>query len=306
MISKTPILFIVYNRPDLTARVFEKIKEIKPEVFYVAADGPRKTREGENEKCETVRKLILDGVDWPCDLQLKFSDENFGCGKAVSSALIWFFKNVGEGIVLEDDTLPDPSFFSFCTELLAQYRNDESVRMIGGNNFQNGKAWGDGSYYFSEYTHSWGFASWWRAWKDYDFTLSDMNDSSFEELLEKRFSNLEEKNYWRNIYKNFRSGHYDTWDFQFLFKMWEKNGKCIIPNKNLVSNIGFGNNATHTTNINDPASKKSLQQISKIIHPTTRDISKKADRFFFTSYLKGENVFQRKIKNAMKKFFKIK
>ena len=168
MAFDVPILFIVFNRPDTTAIVFQKIREIKPRKLFLAADGPRPSREGEKERCDAVRKIITEGVDWDCDVQLKFSDINLGCGRAESSAMLWFFESVGEGIVIEDDTLPDTSFFYFCKELLAYYRNDETVRMIGGNNFQGGKKRGDGSYYFSKLTHSWGYASWWRAWKDYD------------------------------------------------------------------------------------------------------------------------------------------
>jgi hypothetical protein len=295
-----PILLLVFNRPETTAQVFQRIKEIQPVKLFIAADGPRAGKEGEKEKCEAVRKLILDGINWDCDVKTLFRDSNLGCGKAVSGAITWFFENVEEGIILEDDTLPDLSFFTFCKTLLEKYRNDEKVKIISGNNFQNGRWRGDGSYYFSAYSHIWGWASWRRAWKEYDFNLSDISDFSFEELLNERFSNVKEKKHWRSIYQNFRSGHYDTWDFQFLFKMWEKKGKCIIPNKNLVSNIGFGNNATHTVSADDPIAGLPLGNLSSVSHPAGTMISKDADLYLFKNYLAQNKKWINKLKNFIK------
>lgn len=296
---ETPVLFIIFNRPDTTVKVFERIKEIKPKRLFVAADGPRDGREGEKEKCELVRKIVLDGIDWECDLQLKFSETNLGCGRATSSAMLWFFENAGEGIVLEDDTIPDPTFFNFCKELLAWYRNDDDIKMIGGNNLQNGHIRSDGSYYFSNITHSWGYASWWRVWKDYDFYLENINDDIFEQLIQERFHTKAEKEYWRDIYKNLRAGKYEAWDYQFLFTMWLKNGMCIIPNKNLVTNIGFGEDATHTKSTDDPAANRPLASIHKIVHPSEKKISYKADRFLFNNYFKGENNWRRRLRKAL-------
>ena len=296
MAFDVPILFIVFNRPDTTAIVFQKIREIKPRKLFLAADGPRPSREGEKERCDAVRKIITEGVDWDCDVQLKFSDINLGCGRAESSAMLWFFESVGEGIVIEDDTLPDTSFFYFCKELLAYYRNDETVRMIGGNNFQGGKKRGDGSYYFSNLTHSWGYASWWRAWKDYDFQLKTFDDFKIKQIIEKKFSKADERHYWLKIYHNMLAGAYDTWDFQFLFKMWEKDAVCIIPNENLVTNIGFGNNATHTTDKNDPAANRPLGHINKIIHPVKKVVSQEGDRHFFKKILLQDNKWEKRLK----------
>lgn len=295
-----PVLFIVFNRPDATEKVFQRIREIRPAKLFVAADGPRASKEGEKEKCEAVRQIITKGIDWDCDVRLKFSDINLGCGKAESSAMLWFFEAVGEGIVIEDDTLPDTSFFKFCRELLAFYRNDESIRMIGGTNFQNGKKRGDGSYYFSNITHSWGYASWLRAWKDYDFTLSTFNELKIKQLIERKFSKEYERNYWMKVYHNMLSGVYDTWDFQFLFKMWENDAKCIIPNKNLVTNIGFGLNATHTTNSDDPVANRPLQKMDKIMHPTSTEIDKNAEQYLFENYIKKKSLLKRAVNKIIR------
>jgi len=302
MLFKTPILFIVFNRPDTTDIVFKRIREIKPRQLFVAADGPREGKKGEMEKCEEVRNIIRKGIDWECDLHLKFSETNLGCGRAESSAMLWFFEAVGEGIVVEDDTLPDLSFFNFCEQLLDRYRNDDSIKMICGNNFQNGRSRGDGSYYFSRYTHSWGYASWWRAWKDYDFNLEKINGEEFRSLLDENFEKEDEQEYWRAVYKNFRDGKFDTWDFQFLFTMWKNGGKTIIPNANLVTNIGFGNNATHTVNADDPMANNSLGSIKKIVHPGNKSISADADTFFFKNFLKPVTKWERRFKKVMNVF----
>jgi len=304
MAFDVPILFIVFNRPDTTAIVFEKIREIKPSRLFLAADGPREFREGEKERCEKVRKIITEGIDWNCDVQLKFSDINLGCGKAESSAMLWFFEAVGEGIVIEDDTLPDISFFHFCKELLEYYRNDERVKMIGGNNFQNGKQRSDGSYYFSKYTHSWGFASWYRAWTDYDFNLETMNDTGMKSLISRKFNRKDEQEFWWKVYNNFRERKYDTWDFQFVFKMWENDGVCIIPNENLVTNLGFGKNATHTFNANDPAASVPLKAIPTIKHPTTFEIAQAADRYYFKEIAKGKKSIITRIQKKIARAFK--
>jgi hypothetical protein len=272
---------------------------MRPAKLFVAADGPRTSREGEKERCEAVRKLILRGIDWECDVQTKFSDVNLGCGKAESSAMLWFFETVGEGIVIEDDTLPDTTFFNYCKEMLSYYRNDESIRMIGGNNFQNGKKRGNGSYYFSNITHSWGYASWMRAWNDYDFPLATFNELKIKQLIERKFSKADERHYWMKVYHNMGAGIYDTWDFQFLFKMWENDAMCIIPNENLVTNIGFGNNATHTTSAEDPASNRPLGSITKIIHSNKKEPSFEADRYFFKKILLQDNKWERRFKRVL-------
>ena len=167
----TPILFLIFNRPDTTFKVFEEIRKIKPAKLYIAADGPRPNVIGEEEKCTASRNIIKQ-VDWDCDVKTLFREKNLGCKIAVSSAISWFFENVEEGIILEDDTFPTQSFFWFCQELLDFYRNDSRIMHISGNNFQLGKIRGEGSYYFSKYNHIWGWATWKRAWRFYDVSLN--------------------------------------------------------------------------------------------------------------------------------------
>jgi hypothetical protein len=295
-----PILFIVFNRPDTTALVFQRIREQRPAKLFVAADGPRASREGEKERCETVRKLILDGIDWECDVQTKFSDVNLGCGLAESSAMLWFFNAIGEGIVLEDDTLPDSSFFNYCRELLDHFRNEPDIFLISGNNFQDGKQRGDGSYYFSTYAGTWGYASWKRAWEGYELGLTSIDRDLFEKIIDEQFSNEGEKKTWRTNYENFRAGKYDTWDFQFAVNRWRRKGRGIAPNVNLITNIGFGNNATHCTNEDDPAANLPLGSIHKIIHPSSKTTCEKADRYHYKKFFKGETTLERRIRKVLK------
>ena len=163
---KTAVLFLLFNRPDTTTHVFEKIRQIKPQRLYVASDGPRESYDGEIEKVIKARE-IASKVDWPCELKTLFRDKNLGCKKGVSSAITWFFEHEEQGIILEDDCIPNLDFFNFCENLLIRYSRDKRIFTITGSNFQNGKWRGDASYYFSKKFHCWGWATWKRAWKLY-------------------------------------------------------------------------------------------------------------------------------------------
>ena len=242
---KTSVLFLVFNRIDTTKKVFESIKRAKPSRLYIAADGPREACIGENEIVESVRQYILANIDWNCDVKTLFRDKNLGCKIAVSSAITWFFENEEEGIILEDDCCPSQSFFWFCEELLNLYKNDMRVWNIGG--FKPSFLKGDRfSYNFSRYTHIWGWASWADRWNHYDVTISKYSDNS--NLLKKYefFREDYENNSRIKILNKVLSGDIDTWDYQWNFTIRINNGLSIRPTVNLVSNLGFGNNATNT------------------------------------------------------------
>lgn len=296
MAFDVPILLLVFNRPETTRQVFQRIKEIQPSKLFIAADGPRAGKEGEEEKCEAVRRLIIDGIDWPCRVEKLFRYHNLGCGNAVSSAITWFFDNVEEGIILEDDTLPDPSFFTFCKTLLEKYRNDERVKTISGNNFQNGKWRGDGSYYFSAYSHIWGWASWRRVWNEYDFTLNQMNPPGFQSYVRYYFDEKDVIEYWTKIFGDLKNGLINTWDYQLLFSIWKQKGISILPNVNLVSNIGFGESSTHTHDIKDKTSKVPAGSLNRVSHPVSIEIDKAADEYFSNKFLLGKRSLFEKIK----------
>lgn len=233
---EAPILFLVFNRPDNTRAVLEQIRKARPGVLYVAADGPRPDIEGEAEACQQVRQLVLSGITWPCELKTLLRDTNLGCRLAVSSAIDWFFKHVEEGIILEDDCLPDVSFFCFCQELLRRYREDCRVMMICGNNFQPVSR-GNCSYFFSRYLQIWGWATWRRAWSTYDVSMRGWpHFRKRKEMM--AFMQHSTARRARRMFDDASKPSYSAWDAQWCFACWSHQGLCIMPRMNLVTNIG--------------------------------------------------------------------
>lgn len=277
---EVPIVFIVFNRPDVTARVFDEIRRIKPVKLLVVADGPRVDHQEEAEKCAIVRSIV-ESVDWPCEVLRNYSDFNMGCRKRVSSGLGWAFDQVEEAIILEDDCLPDKSFFHFCEQLLTYYRNDERMMHIGGANFQFGTIRGDGSYYFSHLNHVWGWATWKRAWKFYDVAMTSYPHFSEHHNLNHVLPDKEMQRAWLKSFKQVYDNQLDTWDYQWTYAIWQQNGLSITPNANLVSNIGFGCAATHTIDSDNPFAGVSLESIVDLVHPLFVVPNIDADKFSF-------------------------
>jgi len=263
---KTPVTFIIFNRPDTARRVFAEIAKAKPPKLLVIADGPRTNHPEDAEKCAAVR-AIIDRVDWDCEVLKNYSDVNLGCKCRISTGLDWVFKTVEEAIILEDDCLPDPTFFRFCEELLEKYRDDKRIAMISGDNFQFGRRRTAYSYYFSRYTHIWGWASWRRAWKYYDVNITlwpEIRDGVWlQGFLEERKC----VRYWNKIFENTYQGKIDTWDYQWLFTCWIQGMLTILPNFNLISNIGFTPEATHKSDLNTFDNMKIDSMILPILHP---------------------------------------
>ena len=300
-----PILFIVFNRPGTTRQVFQRIKELQPAKLFVAADGPRPEKEGEAERCEAVRRLILDGIDWPCEVKTLFRFHNFGCGNAVSSAISWFFDNVEEGIILEDDILPDPSFFNFCKVLLEKYRHDERIKVIGGSNVGKGAEIQD-SYYFSAISRIWGWATWRRVWDQYNFSLEDIKDEELEDILRYYFSRENIIEQWKKVFSEVKSKKIDTWDYQLVFSIWKNKGINIVSAKNLVSNIGFGPEATHTKDIESSFNNVAVESLSKIQHPDKIQINRSHDKFLIQHALGTRETLITDLKERIKEFLKTK
>lgn len=274
----TPILFLIFNRPENTKIVFEEIKKQKPKYLFVAADGARSNNLEDLEKCNATRQLVIEGIDWDCEVKTLFRDVNLGCGVAVSEAITWFFENVEQGIILEDDCLPHPSFFMYCETLLELYKDNEKVYAIGGSSFQNGKNVGEASYFFSNYAYVWGWASWRRAWNSYDYNLKQLSTYKEKQLIKTIDSRSVFKNYWFSILDKVANKEIDTWDYQWLFSIWNNGGLAVVPNVNLISNIGFGKDATHTIGESSFANMET-QDIGTILHPKNIKADKKVDRY---------------------------
>lgn len=262
----TPVAFIIFNRPDTTARVFAEIAKAKPAKLLVVADGPRKGRVGEAEKCAETR-AIINQVDWPCEVLTNYSEVNLGCKSRVSSGIDWVFEQVEEAIILEDDCLPDPTFFRFCQEMLERYRHDKRVGMISGDNFQFGEYLNNDSYYFSRYMHIWGWATWRRAWANYDANIRGWPAVKELNFLRTRFTTNTELRYWTRLFQLTYENKIDTWDYQWFFCLITQSQLSILPRCNLISNIGFGVDATHTKIVSKCSTLKITSLEYPLFHP---------------------------------------
>lgn len=303
--TKSPVLFVIFNRPDTTARVFEQIKIARPSRLYIAADAPRPGVATDVELSEQAR-TIVNHIDWECEVKTLFRTENVGCKEGVSSAVTWFFSFEEEGIILEDDCLPSNSFFKFCDELLERYRLDTRVRHITGCNLQLGKRWGDGTYYFSNMTHVWGWASWKRVWKDYDRYLTRYDAAEVKDQFRNIFEDDLIAECWANTFKEVKAGKINAWGYQLDFANYFNNGLTIIPNQNLISNIGFRADATHTLDLASVYANIPVHEIDEIVHPVFILPQKQADLivlnrdFNIPERRRQNNRFKRRIKRWFK------
>ncbi|AVQ70665.1 MULTISPECIES: glycosyltransferase family 2 protein [Microcystis] len=283
----TPVALLIFNRPDTTARVFEAIRQAKPPKLLVVADGPRPDRPDDIEKCKAAR-AIIEGVDWDCEVLKNYSDLNLGCRKRVSSGLDWVFEMVEEAIILEDDCVPDPTFFRFCEELLEYYRHDQRITVISGNNFQLGKKLTDYSYYLSRYNHCWGWATWRRAWQYYDGEMKHWPQVRDGDWLTAILEETQAVKYWTKIFQTTYDNKNDSWAYRWTFSCWIQNGLTILPNVNLVSNIGFGEDATHTIGSKSRVANLPVKEMNfPLKHPPFLIRDEAAD-----SYTQ-KNIFQR-------------
>jgi hypothetical protein len=263
MALTTPVVFLIFNRPETTERVFARIAAARPRKLFVVADGPRHAEEAAN--CEKAR-LVTEKVDWDCEVQTRFSETNLGCRKNVGEGLNWVFSQVEEAIILEDDCLPDASFFPFCETLLARYRDDERVMLITGTNPFPEVSRNGASYHFSKYGSIWGWASWRRAWRHFDDQMTTWPEFRDRELMRGVFEDPEERAFWVAAFEKMYHRPLPSWAFQWFFARLSQSGLSVVPNTNLVSNIGFGEQATNTKSKNE-LSELGVGSISEITHP---------------------------------------
>ena len=299
----TPVAFIIFNRPDLTERTFQAIRQAQPRKLLVVADGPRLDRPNEAEKCAAARSVI-DQVDWKCEVLTNYSNTNLGCKRRVSSGIDWVFSEVEEAIILEDDCLPTQSFFQFCQVILERYRHDDRVSMIGGTNYQQELSRTSYSYYFSKYAHVWGWATWRRAWKNYDVDMKTWTECKQHNLLQAIFHDVYEQRYWNDKFDEVHAGGIDTWDYQWLYTCFSQNRLSIVPNQNLISNLGFGADATHSLG-DSPWANLPTYDIWEINHPQLITRNYGADLYTFNHHYSGNFMREQdrlisKIKNRIR------
>jgi hypothetical protein len=264
---RTPVALLIFNRPDTTATVFAAIAKARPTTLLVVADGPRASRRGEEELCAATR-AVIDRVDWPCRVHTNFSDHNLGCRRRVSSGIDWVFSLVEEAIFLEDDCLPDPTFFPFCEQMLDRYRTDSRVMHIGGTNFQGTAGVTDASYYFSRHVHVWGWASWRRAWRHYDVDMGAWTWARATGRVSDILSTPNERRAFTPLFDRVARGEIDTWDAQWTVACRAQNALTIVPSRNLISNIGFRGDATHTSDSGHPvATMRTFPLAQPLTHP---------------------------------------
>ncbi len=310
--NKIPILFLIFNRPDVSRTAFHSIREYRPERIYIAADGPRENRPGEDEKCKETRQAVLNMIDWPCEVLTLFRDINLGCADAVNEAISWFFEKEEFGIIIEDDIILAPDFFIFCENISIRYKDDESVMMVASQYLGPENDRNDASYGFSPWAMIWGWATWARAWEKMDMSFSRWPDVHVKDLI-RRFGLLKGimlARYWSHDYKTISSGgSISSWATRWAFNMAALKGLSVSPYTNLSINVGCNSaDGTHyTQNDEDPYSHLKLGRLSYPIHhpqkvSLTPKIKKIESKDFYRIRMMGLNKI---FKNIHDKLLKI-
>lgn len=282
----SPVAFFIFNRLDTSEQIFQLIRTAKPPKLLVIADGPRTDHPDDKEKCAATR-AIIDRVDWECEVIKNYSNINLGMGERQRSGFTWIFQTVEEAIMLEDDTVPHPTFFPYCQELLVRYRDDDRIMGISGPNFQFNGYQSSFSYYFSRFAHHWGWASWRRAWKYYDPDMTLWPEIRKQGLLFNILGNRKGVDYWTWAFDKAYAGEIDSWDYQWVLSCWLQNGLYIVPNVNLVSNVGFGPGATNTKEVNMASNVPTAEMHFPLKHPSFIIRDTKADDYMQWLYSSG-------------------
>lgn len=241
--AKAPVVIFIYKRIDNLSEIFSSIRRYHPSKIFIISDGPK--NKDEKKMINITRKAAESMVDWECNIHRIYARKNLGLKKRFSSGINKVFQQVDQAIFIEDDCLPDPTFFQFCEDLLVKYANDERVMSISGNNFFSGKS-NNNSYSFSIYPHVWGWATWKRAWKKYDVDIENWPVIKNNKLLNSIFSSTRLQLYWLLIFQLVYMGKISTWDYQWVFACLANNGFSINPSCNLVSNVGIDSESTNT------------------------------------------------------------
>jgi hypothetical protein len=288
--TSTPVALIVFNRPQLTERTFAVIRAQRPNKLFLIADGPRVNHPTDGARCAAVR-AILENVDWPCEVYRDYSDHNLGCKYRPKTGIDWVFQHVDKAIILEDDCLPHADFFSFCDLMLERYAADERISLITGNNFQDGQWRGNASYYFSRYPHTWGWATWARAWQYNEADIGFWPEWKRSVAWRRFWNDRVAKKYWTDIFDRVHSKLFETaWDYPWVASVWRRGGLTVTPNVNLISNIGFGPDATHTLSADSNMAAMIVNPLSEIRHPNQIVEDEVADRYDFDHAYGGKHL----------------
>ncbi len=303
---KTPVLFLVFNRPGPTRRVMEAIRKAQPPRLYVAADGPRTSKEGEAALTAEVRE-IATSVDWPCEVHTLFRDRNLGCRTAPSEAIDWFFEHEEEGIILEDDCLPAESFFHFCEEMLSRYRHDDRIWQVSGTVFfpeaiTNKEA----DYFFSRFGPIWGWATWRRAWRaHYNATLPDWEEMKFPENFSLAYPSPHEARAKLSLGQMLHENRLDAWDYQWGIIKTFNSALTVLPKHNLVVNLGFDQDATHTAERPWDAPTHAFEFSGPLVHPQFLLRDWKYDDHYAVSKFKQRKTLRSIIRKAAKNLLQL-
>jgi hypothetical protein len=275
----TPVAFFVFRRPETTARVFQRIRDARPRQLFLIADGPR-GGSAEDEAATKRTREVIETVDWKCEVRRNFSEENLGLRRRISTGLDWVFAQADRAIILEDDCLPDASFFRFAGELLERFKADNRIMSITGTNFHGARQFTADSYYFSRYESCWGWATWARAWQNFDVELGLWPGLHQTPLFRKAFSSRRVADFWEQIFSRLHAGEIDSWAYAWTFAHIVQNGLAVVPSTNLVSNIGFGSDGTHTLADHAPSAMMQTAPMEfPLRHPSVVMPHRGADQF---------------------------
>lgn len=285
--TDSPIAFVTFNRPDSAVRSFERIREARPSKLFLVSDGPRPDRPGEAELVQQTR-AVGQQVDWPCDVHPIYSEENLGCAKRISSAISEAFTQVDRLVVIEDDCVAHRDFFPYCDDLLERYADDQRIMAVSGNNFQRGHFRTHASYYFSAYPHCWGWATWRDAWEKFDLGISHWPAFRDNGFLGGICTSPQELEYWTEIFDRCHAGSIDSWAFPWTLCCWMNHGLTALPHVNLVRNIGFGQDATHTRKHSEDSTMPT-ESLGPMVHPKYVARHFEADQYTDTFQFSGVN-----------------
>ena len=284
MACAVPILFLTFNRPEQTRQVLEQICLADPSRLYVHSDGPRMTQPADRKKVSDVRKLIQEKIaHTSIELHTRYRDKNAGLRKGVFDAISWFFEQEEYGIILEDDCLPDPTLFQFCSELLLKYRHDERIMHIGCSNLSETECSHiSSSYLFSKFSFVWGWASWRRAWKSMEINFKGLEAFKRKGELERFLPNSQARTYLIDKFQSTRDGKINSWAFSWFYSIVKSDGICIVPKVNLVQNTGIGTSeATNTKHQNTRAQIRAQAMEFPLNHPEQQEIDLAMEEMFF-------------------------